>query len=176
MIDTNVLAYINNSSIKNKTEYYYLMDEDGNPISKKAIDFKDLSISVIKLKEDEEIYETAIISETQLPASYFTETFRDYTLDTRIYLSVSISKDAYLDLASIHIDNEPPTVTKSEDFVSWHNYFFTKEVTISLTNISETLNADLCKVYVCPRHGERTEIPFEYDKENVIICSKRRRA
>ena len=194
MVDTDVLAYINNSNIRNKTGYYSLMDEDGNPISKKASDFKDLSISVIKLKEDEEsgvltlreddqkyspkdyinvqdqkISETAIISETQLPASYFTETFRDDSLDTRMYLSVSISKDAYLDLATIHIDNEPPTITKPEDFVSWHNYFFTKEVTISLTNISETLNADLCMVYECPRNGEKTEIPFEYDKEKKML-------
>lgn len=194
MIKTDVLAYINNSSIKDKTGYYSLMDEDGTAISKKASDFKDLSISVIKLKgdkdvgvltlrddeqeyspegyttvEDTKISETAIITETQLPASYFTETFRDDSLDTRMYLSVSIDKNSYLDLASIHIDNEPPTATKPEGFVNWHNYLFTKEVTISLTSISETLNADACKVYEYPRDVERTEIPFEYDKEKKTL-------
>lgn len=194
MIETDVLAYINNSSVKEKTGYYFLMDEDGNPISKKASDFKDLSISVIKLKgdkesgvltlrddeqkyspedytavEDTKISETAIITEAQLPASYFTEIFRDDSLDTRMHLSVSIDKNAYLDLASIHIDNEPPTAIKPDDFVNWQNYFFTKEVTISLTNISETLNANACKVYECPRDGERAEIPFEYDKEKKTL-------
>ncbi len=194
MVDTDVLAYISNSSLKDKTGYYSLMDETGKAISKKASDFKDLTISVIKLKNDKEsgivtlreddqeysptdyttsddkdISETAMITETLLPATYFSETFRDDSLDTRMYLSVSIDKNAYLDLASIHIDNEPPTATTPEDFVSWHNYFFTKEATISLTNISETLNADLCKVYECPRNGDRTEIPFEYDKEKKML-------
>ncbi|MEE0266011.1 MAG: hypothetical protein UD936_10340, partial [Acutalibacteraceae bacterium] len=195
MVETDVLAYINNSSLKEKTGYYSLMDENGNAISKKAGDFKELSVSVIKLKDDEKsgvltlreddkkylpgddeatvtpnnISETAVITEIQLPASYFSETFRDDSLDTRMYLSVSKDENVYLDLAEIHIDNESPSAKTPEDFVNWHNYFFTKEVTISLTNITETLNADLCKVYECPRNGERTEIPFEYDKEKKLL-------
>ena len=194
MVDTDVLAYISNSSLENKTGYYSLMDKVGSAISKKASDFKDITINVIKLKNDKEsgvlmlreddkeyspegytvvksneISETAEIIETQLLGSYFSETFRDDSLDTRMYLSVSIDKNVYLDLASIHIDNEKPIATIPEDFVNWHNYFFTEEVKISLTNISETLNADLCKVYECPRNGERTEISFEYNKEEKML-------
>ena len=194
MVNTDVLAYICNSDIEEHTGYYSLMDENGKAISKKATDFKDLDISVIKLKDDGEsgvltlreddeeyspeeyitlnkdnVSETAIINKIHLPASYFSETFRDDSLDTRMYLSVSIRDNVYMDLASIHIDNEPPEATLPDDFVSWHNYMFTKETTVVFTNISETLNADVCKVYECPRNGERTEIPFEYDKENKTL-------
>lgn len=194
MIDTDVLAYIYHSSINDRTGYYSLMDEDRKAISKKATDFQDIDIFVIKLKEDdksgvlvlrenekkyypsdyitvtdEDVSETAIISKTHLPASYFSETFKDDGLDTRMYLSISIHDDAYLDLASIHIDNEPPTATLPEDFVSWQNYMFTNETTITLTNISETLDEEACKVYECPREGERIEIPFKYVKNDKTL-------
>lgn len=54
-------------------------------------------------------------------------------------------------------------------FVNWHNYLFTDETTITLTNISETLNKDLCKVYECPRDGDRTEIEFNYNKDTKTL-------
>lgn len=200
MVETDVLAYIYNTKkptaagSKDGTGYYSLVNEDGRAISKKAADFQNLDILVIKpttdnlagtlvLREDEnqyspqeylaienkEISETATMSYIQLPGNYFSETFRDDSLDTRMYLSVSIREDVYLDLAAIHIDNEAPTATLPEEFKDWHNYFFKDEVTISLTDISETLDKNATKVYECPRDGERTEIPCTYDSETDTL-------
>lgn len=200
MVETDVLAYIYNSKkptdsgTQDGTGYYSLVNDDGRAISKKAADFQNLDILVIKpttdhaagtlvLREDEnqyspqeyltikneEISETATLSYIQLPGNYFSETFRDDSLDTRMYLSVSIRDDVYLDLAAIHIDNEAPTATLPEDFKDWHNYFFKDEVTISLTDISETLDKNATKVYECPRDGERTEIPCTYDSETDTL-------
>lgn len=196
MVNTDVLAYISNSNITDHTGYYSLMDEEGKAISKKASDFKDLDINIITKKgdkdsgtvvvrdekqqystseyvtsDDEKISDTAIIRKTHLKGSYFSETFKDDSLDARMYLSVMYKNTPY-DLAAIHIDNEKPTATLPDDFVSWHNYMFTHEVTIKLTDISESLNKDLCKVYECPREGERTEIPFVYDKEANTLSFK----
>ena len=200
MVETDVLAYIYNSKkptdsgTQDGTGYYSLVNEDGRSISKKAADFQNLDILVIKpttdnaagtlvLREDEnqyspqeyltieneEISETATLSYIHLPGNYFSEAFRDDSLDTRMYLSVSIRDDVYLDLATIHIDNEAPTATLPENFNDWHDYFFKDEVTISLTDISETLDKNATKVYECPRNGERIEIPFTYDSETDTL-------
>jgi len=72
----------------------------------------------------------------------------------------------------IHIDNEKPTAKLPEDFVSWHNYMFTDEVVIQVTEISEMLDENLCKVYECPRQGARTEIPFNYSEEEKTLSFK----
>lgn len=202
MVDTDVLAYIYNSQIgdtnsddrkKQPSGYYSLMNTDGKAISKKATDFDDLDILVIKptadrqagtllLREDEKQYspyqyngftikdekisETASLIKMHLPGEYFSETFRDDGLNARMYLSVSIRDDVYLDLASIHIDNEAPTASLPRDFKNWHNYFFESEHNVALTNINEVLNDGLSKVYECQRNGERVEIPHKYDPQN----------
>ena len=191
LVDTDLLTYIDNSSKENHSGYYSLMDENGKAISKKATNFSDLEISVITLNEDkaagkvvlrndEDTYstdshlteqetavsETAHILHKTLPGTFFSDTFKDDSLDTRMYLSVSIDDTNYLDLASIHLDNEPPSATLPEDFVSWHNYMFTDSVTVTLTNISETLSEDLTKIYECPREDERVPIEYNYDKAN----------
>ena len=118
---------------------------------------------------EEKISETSVLTKNRLPSSYFSDTFKDDSLDKRMYLSVSIHDNAYLDHAALHIDNERPSATLPEHFVSWHNYMFTNEVTIELSNITETLNEELCKVYECPRGKERVEIPFTYSKENKTL-------
>ena len=191
LVDTDLLTYIDNSSKENHSGYYSLMDENGKAISKKATNFSDLEISVITLNEDKaagkvvlrndedtystdshlteqetEVSETAHILHKTLPGTFFSDTFKDDSLDTRMYLSVSIDDTNYLDLASIHLDNEPPSATQPEDFVSWHNYMFTDSVTVTLTNISETLSEDLTKIYECPREDERVPIEYNYDKAN----------
>lgn len=205
MVDTDVLAYIYNSQIGDKNSdddskkpsgYYSLMNTDGKAISKKATDFDNLDILVIKpktdtqagtlvLREDETLYspydynafsveeesvsETATMLKMHLPGEYFSETFRDDGLNTRMYLSVSIRDDVYLDLASIHIDNEAPTATIPDDFKNWHNYFFESEQIITLSDISELLDDAKTKIYECPRNGERKEIPHTYDPESGTL-------
>lgn len=192
MIDTDVLAYIYNSNIKDNTGYYSLMSTEGKAKSKKATDFEDLDILVIKpienkeagalvIREDEELHlpteyagftvendnisETAMLMRMHLPGEYFSETFKDDSLDTRMYLSVSARDGVYLDLASIHIDNEAPTATIPDGFKNWHN-FLGEEVTIVLTNVSETLDDTASVVYECPGNGARGEkIPHLYNPE-----------
>jgi len=191
MVNTDVLAYLYHSNKAEHTGYYSLMSEDGKAISKKAANFQDLDIFVIKRKNDnsagvvvlreddkqyspddylkeesEKISETAVLTKKHLPALYFSETFKDDNLDTRMYLSVSIHDNAYLDLASIHIDNEPPSASLPKDFVDWHNYMFVNEVNVEISDITETLNEEWCKVYECPRGQNRVEIPFVYNKED----------
>ncbi len=198
MVNTDVLAYIYNShkgenGARVGTGFYSLMDDDGIALSKKAADFQDIDVLVIKpikdtsagtlvLREDEKEYfpqdyagfevdssekvsDTAVLEKMHLPGSYFSETFRDDGLDTRMELSVSVRDGVYQWLGSIHIDNELPTATLPDDFTNWHNYFFEKETTITLTNISEPLDDMLSVVYECPRNGERTPIPHTYDAE-----------
>ncbi len=208
MVDTDVLAYIYNSRIGEKnsndaslkpTGYYSLMSSEGKAISKKATDFDDLDILVIKpiadqqagklvLREDEKKYfpeeynafitETEDISETatmvkmHLPGEYFSESFRDDGLDTRMYLSVSIRDDVFLDLASVRIDNEAPTAFLPVEFKNWHNYFFESEKTITIKDISEVLDDKLSKVYECSRNGSRVEIPHEYDIQSGTLSFK----
>ena len=75
-------------------------------------------------------------------------------------------------MATIHIDNEKPTAKLPEDVVSWQNYMCTDEVVIQVTEISEMLDENLCKVYECPRQGARTEIPFNYSEEEKTLSFK----
>lgn len=198
MVNTDVLAYIYNSE-KDKTNssvgsgFYSLMNDKGMALSKKATDFQDLDILVIKpvadekagilvLREDEKEYflkeyanftvdrenvsDTAVLEKMHIPGSYFSDTFKDDGIDTRMELSVSVRDGVYQWLGSIHIDNEIPKATLPDDFKNWHNYFFEKETTITITDISEPLNDKLSKVFECPRNGERVEIPHSYDPES----------
>lgn len=198
MVNTDVLAYIYNSKKGDDGErvgtgFYSLMDDDGIALSKKAADFQDLDILVIKpienedagllvIREDEKEYNpheyagftvesekisnTAVLNKMHLPGNYFSETFRDDGLDTRMELSVSVRDDVYQWLGSIHIDNEIPTAILPDDLKNWHNYFFEEETTITLTGISEHLDDKLSVVYECPRNGDRVEIPHIYNEEN----------
>ena len=198
MVNTDVLAYIYNSKKgangeRVGTGFYSLMDDDGIALSKKAADFQDLDILVIKpienedagllvIREDEKEYNpykyagftvesekisnTAVLNKMHLPGSYFSETFRDDGLDTRMELSVSVRDDVYQWLGSIHIDNEIPTAVLPDDLKNWHNYFFENETTITLIGISEPLDDKLSVVYECPRNGDRVKIPHIYNEED----------
>lgn len=187
MINTDILAYIADSDEAEKTGYYSLMTSDGKSISKKATDINDLTISIVTKSSEKDAYsvvirdenqefptndifeyenisETAVRANLKLSKEYFSSTFKDDNLDGRMYLTVMYNNKPY-DLATIHIDNEKPTATLPEDFRSWNNYLFTSEKEIVLTDISETLDESATKVYECPRDGERTEIPYKYDKD-----------
>ncbi len=196
MVSTDILAYIANSSSDDRTGYYSLMDDDQRAISKKASDFKDLDIQIITKSEnknsydviirdeknqyttkeyatlsDENISKTSVIKTIHLPGSYFSETFKDDSLDARMYLSVYY-KDTPYDLATIHIDNEKPSATLPEYFHSWSNIMFTDKVEVTLTNISEKLDMSKTKIYECPREGDRVEIQLtdaSYDESKKIL-------
>ena len=187
MVNTDILAYIANSDETEKTGYYSLMTSDGKSISKKATDINDLTISIVTKSSEKDAYsvvirdenreyptndnfeyedlsETAVRANLKLSKEYFASTFKDDNLDGRMYLTVMYNNKPY-DLATIHIDNEKPSATLPDDFRSWNNYLFTNEKEIIITDISETLDESATKVYECPRDGERTEIPYKYDKD-----------
>lgn len=191
MINTDVLAYIENSSITAQSGYYSLMHEDGTSISKKSTNFSDLSVCVIKLDNDDDkgtlavrrdevnyypeeyagyvespdtLSKTSELVRMSLPRDYFAETFKDDQMDARMYLSVSVRDSVYLDLAQIHIDNVPPSATLPREFRSWHNIFTRGGATLTLTDISETLDNKKSGVYECPGNGLRGEkIAYEYE-------------
>ena len=99
-----------------------------------------------------------------LPKDYFAETFKDDQMDARMYLSVSVRDGVYFDLAQIHIDNVPPSATLPKEFKSWHNIFTKNGVTLTLTDISETLDDKKSGVYECPGNGSRgNAISFDYE-------------
>ena len=191
MINTDVLAYIENSSISDQSGNYSLMHEDGTSISKKSVSFSDLSICVIKLDDDiekgklavrrdevnyypgeyagyKETYDklsaTSKLIRMDLPRDYFAEAFKDDQMDARMYLSVSVRDGVYFDLAQIHIDNVPPSATLPKEFKSWHNIFTKDGVTITLTDISETLDDKKSGVYECPGNGSRgNALSYDYE-------------
>lgn len=202
MVSTDILAYIANSSSDDHTGYYSLMDDNQRAISKKASDFKDLDIQIITKSEnkdsydviirdeknqyttkeyatlsDENISKTSVIKTIHLPGSYFSETFKDDSLDARMYLSVYY-KDTPYDLATIHIDNEKPSATLPDYFHSWSNIMFTDKVEVTLNNISEKLDMSKTKIYECPREGDRVEIQLtdasydEYKKTLTFTLSE----
>ena len=172
------------------------------PISKKATGFNGVDVYVIRPTAHEEIgtlsfqkdeltsyqlsdysgftteemalSETATLVKMHIPGGYYSETFKDDGLNTRMDLVVSTQKESPMWLASIHIDNEKPFATLPDDFSNWHNYLFETEHTITLTDISEVLADDdsydsRTVVYECPRNGERIEIPHVYDAQNNTL-------
>ena len=190
MVSTDILAYIANSDQEEQTGYYSLMDENQKALSKKASDFSDLDIGIITKNEnkndydvqvrdeknqystkeyatiaDEKISKTSVIKTIHLPGYYFSETFKDDSLDARMYLSVYY-KDIPYDLATIHIDNEKPSAVLPDYFHSWSNMMFTDEVEVTLSNVSEKLDMDKTKIYECSRDGKREEIKLSNGSYN----------
>lgn len=172
------------------------------PISKKATGFDDIDVYVIRPTSNEEIgtlyyqkdesvsyflseysgfttqteriSETATMVKMHIPKEYYSETFKDDGLNTRMDLMVTTQKGNPVWLASIHIDNERPSATIPDDFRSGKIFFFEKEHTIVLTDISEILADDdryesKTIVYECPRNGERTEIPHIYNAQDNTL-------
>lgn len=196
MVSTDILAYIANSNLNDRSGYYSLMDENQRAISKKASDFTDLDIRIITKSEDKDSYDiiirdeknqystkeyatlsdeniskTSVIKTIHLPGAYFSETFKDDSLDTRMYLSVYY-KDTPYDLATIHIDNEKPSATLPDYFHSWSNVMFTDKVEVTLTGVSEKLDISKTKIYECPREGDRVEIQLNdanYDESRKTL-------
>ena len=201
MIKSDILAYIDNSNSSDHTGYYSLMDENQSSISKKATDIDDLDIIVVtKVKDADSSYsiqledsktqykysadefvsikdskignsKTMVKKEIHLPGSYFSETFKDDSMDTRLYLYLNYN-DTPCSLATIHIDNEKPSATLPDYFHSWSNVMFTDHVEVTLTNISEKLDMTKTKVYECPREGERVEIQLtdaSYDESKKTL-------
>lgn len=181
MVDTDVLAYIEESDPAKKTGWYSIEDSSG-PISKRPDSFKDLSIVVLSKKnadnhivlldENEKETDTGISPESEqdmfgvgmyrftLPSGYFTENYTE-DADTMLYLRVN-SNDEHIDLGRIHIDNIAPKCAVPDHFKDWGWFAGSGEKTIKFSNITEILDPDNCIAYVTHK-GVTQEVKMAYD-------------
>ena len=179
MVDSDVLAYIPNSNAANKTGWYSFQYENGTPISKRPDNFSDIDIVVLAKNDsnidivlrdyngdekstnlqaqiDNSMYGVRVDRYT-LKSDYFKENFQEDT-DTELYLSVK-NESGRIDLGQMHIDNIPPSCTLPADLKSWNWYFGNDSRTITITNISELLEKNKCKVY-----DNGKEVDFVYSE------------
>ena len=184
MIDQDVLAYIMESNAVQGTGLYSFQYENGTAISKRPDDFEDIEICVLA-KEDTEVAivlrdsdgnemvtdaQASIknnvygikIYDFRLSAGFFKENFQDDT-DAQLILTVR-NQDNRIDLGKMHIDNIAPTCDIPEDFRSWHWYYGEEARIITISNISEPVDKDQCKVYDNGR-----EMAFTYFREENSI-------
>ena len=184
LIEQDVLAYIMDSNVENKTGLYSFQYEDGTPISMRPDSFSDLHIMVMAKEEtdvdivlrdtnavekyvntqvtaDDSVYGVTIYNFV-VKADFFQENFHGDT-DADMYLTVK-NEDKRIDLGKIHIDNMAPTCDVPEDFNSWHWYFGEEARVITLSNINELLDKDKCKVY-----DRGKEIEFTYSEQDSTL-------
>lgn len=184
LVEQDVLAFIGNSNVKNKTGLYSFQYENGTPISMRPDSFSDLNIFVLAQKNTdvdivlrdtnaEEIYANAQVNTDNsiygftiynlvLKADFFKDHFSGDT-DADLHLAVK-NDDKRIDLGRIHIDNVAPTCDLPVDFNSWHWYFGEETRIITLSNINEMLDEKNCKVY-----DNGKEIDFIYSSDGNTI-------
>lgn len=187
MVYQDVLAFILDSNSKEGTGLYSLEHENGEAISKKPYDFKDLRILVMAPADTDiaivlrdtngndiptESYVTndngvygINVSTFVIPESFFRENFQE-DVDMEMNLTVR-NRDYRIDLASIHIDSIAPTCDLPKELTSWRWFAGEDDRVFTITNISEQLEAADCKVY---DNGEL--IPFDYSAEEDTITFK----
>lgn len=180
LIKQDVLAYVMDSNLKNETGLYSIQYENGDAISKRPDNFKDIKICVFA-QEDTEVdvilrdnngytyYTNAqaevndsiygmSIYEFLLESDFFKETFQDDT-DAELYLSI-MNGENRIDLGKLHIDNIAPTCDLPTGFTSWKWFYGEESQTILLSDISELIDVNQCKVY-----DNGKEIAFTYSSE-----------
>lgn len=181
MIEHDVLAYILDSNLDRNTGIYSFQYENGDPISKKPDSFSDIEIFVLSKKDtgidivlrdnngeeintnsesdtDNSIYGVDMHNFT-LESDFFKENFQEDT-DIELHLTVK-NEDNRVDLGEMHIDNIAPTCNIPGEFDSWRWYYGDEERTITVSDISELVNKEQCKVY---DNGE--EVAFEYSSDS----------
>jgi len=184
MVDQDVLAFIMNSNVKNRTGLFSFQDENGTPISMRPDNFSDLKIFVLAKSDtdvdivlrdtnaqeiqvnaqetaDDSIYGFTIYNFV-LESDFFKDNFAGDT-DVDLYLSVK-NDGKRIDLGRMHIDNVAPSCGLPSEFRSWYWYFGETARTITLTNISELLDQNACRVY-----DNGKEIDFIYSSEENTI-------
>lgn len=184
MVEQDVLAYILESNVEDKTGLYSFQYENGTPISMRPDNFSDLSIFAIAREDtdvdivlrdtnaeeipvdaqvatDHSVY-GVVIYHFVLESVFFKDTFSGDT-DAELYLVIKNDGER-IDLGQIHIDNMAPTCDLPEDFRSWNWYFGEETRTITVSNISELLDVGNCKVY-----DNGNEIRFAYSSEDSTL-------
>ncbi len=177
MIEQDILAYILGSNLTEKTGVYSFQYENGDAISKRPDNFSDIKISVLSKKDtdidivlrdnnadeintnaqattDDSIYGVGIYNYT-VGANFFKENFQD-DIDVELHLTVKNNGDK-IDLGKLHIDNIAPTCEIPDEFKSWCWYYGEDDRTITVSNISELIDENQCRVY-----DNGKEVGFEY--------------
>lgn len=181
MVDQDVLAFIMESRLEEKTGLYSFEYENGEAISKKPSDFKDLKICVMAQKEtstdivlrdsngkeiftnaqctsDDSIYGMGIYNYL-LTSDYFNENFQD---DTDMELHLTVKNQGYrIDLGKMHIDNIAPTCLMPDRLDSWQWFYGETDRIFTLSDISERIDEKRCVVY---DNGKR--LPFVYSRDD----------
>lgn len=184
MIEQDVLAYILESNLAEKTGLYSFQYENGDAISKRPDNFSDIKIFVLAKKDtgidivlrdknadevntnaqatiDDSIYGIGTYNFI-LESDFFKENFQDDT-DVELYLTVK-NEDKRIDLGKLRIDNIAPAYNLPEEFKSWRWYYGDEARTITVSDISEPVDKNQCKVY---DNGQ--EIGFEYSSEDNAL-------
>lgn len=174
MMNSDVLAYITESkkadNIKDSTGWYSLQKDEKTPISKRPDDFKDLKITVfaptdsktnIVLRDQngktddtgltadnsEDMYAVGVYNYT-LPGQFFIDNYPEGT-NKDIYLRAENTykgETSNISLAWIRIDALAPSCKVPSDLKKG-KAFIKNSKTYTITDISESLNPDECKVY-----------------------------
>ena len=190
LVNQEVLACIMDSDIEAKTGLYSFQYENGTAISKRPDNFEDIDIFVLAQNENDvqivlrdnngTVYNTNASATTDssiygmqmyrftLESEYFKENFQS---DTDIELSLSVINDGNrIDLGRMHIDNIAPTCELSDGFDSWKWYCSEDTQTITISNISELLDLEQCKVY---DNGKEVEFLYlETDNSLMFTLEK----
>ena len=174
MMNSDVLAYITESkkadNVKDSTGWYSLQKDEKTPISKRPDDFKDLKITVfaptdsktnivlrdqngktddtgLNADNSEDMYAVGVYSYT-LPGQFFIDNYPEGT-NKDIYLRAENTykgETSNISLAWIRIDALAPSCKVPSDLKKG-KAFIKNSKTYTITDISESLNPDECKVY-----------------------------
>lgn len=170
MMNTDVLAYISNSSKKDSTGWYSLQKDENTPISKRPDSFSDLDITVfaeensktniilrdengeskdtgLNAENDEDMYGVGVYNYT-LSKDFFAENYPEGT-NKDLYLwaeNTLNSETSHITLGWIRIDALAPTCNIPDDLRSWKTYTSSSK-TITLSDISEDLDESKCLVF-----------------------------
>lgn len=173
IMNTPMLAYIENSSKKEGTGWYSFEDDEYGPISKQPTSFEDLDIvmfskagtspKLLLVDKDTEAEtdthataagesliedELYMVNATKyrLSGEFFATTFTD-DADTRLYLRAE-NDGEYVDLGEMYIDNTKPECAVPDYLSDWGWLKGSGEKTITFSNISEILDDNQTVVYV----------------------------
>lgn len=170
MMNTDVLAYISNSSKSAQTGWYSLQKDENTPISKRPDSFSDLEITVFAREDSDtriilrnangESKDTGITAENSddmygmavynyvLPKEYFVDNYPDGTNED-IYLWAENTADgetSHTSLGWIRLDALAPNCDIPDNLKSWKSFAGSTK-TFTLSGISESLDKSKCMVY-----------------------------
>lgn len=170
MMNTEVLAYISNSNKNESTGWYSLQKDENTPISKRPDSFSNLDITVfaeegsetsivlrdengeskdteLKADNDEDMYAVGVYNYT-LPKTFFVDNYPEGTnKDLYLWVENTLNNEtSHITLGWIRIDALAPTCSLPDGLKNWKSYIRSSE-TITLSNISESLDKSKCVVF-----------------------------